>query len=96
MLSDSCAKPKNGNENNSITYSTQYVSYTRFSPEQFEMLERVYNANSYPNTSIELKLAANFKVKPSKVKNWFKRRRQKQKEGKSKFSLYVYTHMYTG
>ena len=84
---DGRAKPGNDQVNNSTSTScTKYLARVSLLPEQFEVLERVYSNNLYPDTSLKRKLADDLKVDFGKIRTWFTKRRQKERQGKRKLS----------
>ena len=82
---DGSAEPGNDQVTNSTSTSCiKYVARVSLLPEQFEVLERVYSNNLYPDVFLQRKLADNLKVDFGTIKNWFKKRRHKEGHGKRK------------
>ena len=85
---DGSAKPGNDHVTNSKS-TRKHVARVSLLPEQFEVLERVYGNNLYPDTPLQRKLADDLKVEFRTVKRWFNQRREKQRRRERKCKGYI-------
>ena len=59
----------------------------RFSKDQHEKLEKIFQANPYPDVNTREDLALQFNMLQSCIKNWFQNRRAKEMDAKKRSSL---------
>ena len=63
-----------------VTGNIKVKSTTKFSKEQLQIMEVIYETNPFPYYSIRKKLAEDFNIDQHKVGDWFRARQRKEKE----------------